>query len=285
MELARPRKAQHELISPGDGASVLMRQFTSPGFTFAWHSHPELELTMITRGHGRRFVGDAVEEFSAGDCVLIGPDLPHTWQSAADSRNNSALVLQMRPDLGLADLDGVPELRPLLDLTARSSQGLRIPLPLSAEVATRLEHLARLPPGLERLGGTLALLGVLAGADLPALCLGQAVPERDRDPLPAVLSYIEARCRDALPEPQVADLAGMAVSTFSRWFHRRTGVGFAKHLIQVRVARACRLLAESDAPVTEIALASGFLNLSNFNRRFMSVKGCTPSAYRRSFRV
>jgi len=52
-------------------------------------------------------------------------------------------------------------------------------------------------------------------------------------------------------------------------------------LNQLRIGRACRLLAESELSVTEIALACGFANLSNFNRQFARLKQTTPREYRR----
>jgi transcriptional regulator GlxA family with amidase domain len=46
---------------------------------------------------------------------------------------------------------------------------------------------------------------------------------------------------------------------------------------------ACRLLIESDRPVTSICFEAGFANVSNFNRRFLELKRLSPSAYRRAF--
>ena len=49
----------------------------------------------------------------------------------------------------------------------------------------------------------------------------------------------------------------------------------------VRVNHAGQLLMESDRPVSSICYEVGFNNISNFNRRFLEVKGVTPSEYRR----
>ncbi|MBA3686115.1 MAG: cupin domain-containing protein, partial [Planctomycetes bacterium] len=58
-----------------------LRLTTQSHWPFAWHFHPELELTWIKRGQGLRYVGESVEAFAAGDLVLIGPGIPHTWTS------------------------------------------------------------------------------------------------------------------------------------------------------------------------------------------------------------
>jgi Helix-turn-helix domain len=42
-------------------------------------------------------------------------------------------------------------------------------------------------------------------------------------------------------------------------------------------------LAETDLPISLIAFEVGLANLANFNRQFRSVRGITPSGYRKSF--
>ena len=49
------------------------------GMGSRWHSHAELEFTVITRGAGLRYVGDHVQAFTDMDCVLVGSHLPHCW--------------------------------------------------------------------------------------------------------------------------------------------------------------------------------------------------------------
>ena len=52
-----------------------------------------------------------------------------------------------------------------------------------------------------------------------------------------------------------------------------------------RIEEAKRLLSETDRPVSEIMLESGFQTKSNFNREFLRVTGISPSAFRQSLEV
>ena len=50
---------------------------------------------------------------------------------------------------------------------------------------------------------------------------------------------------------------------------------------EIRVGHARKLLIDSDQNIAEIAYASGYESLSNFNRRFHELTGLSPKEYRR----
>jgi hypothetical protein len=53
----------------------------APEFPFNLHYHPEFELTLTLNSIGERFIGDHVAHYGDGDLILVGPNLPHAWQS------------------------------------------------------------------------------------------------------------------------------------------------------------------------------------------------------------
>jgi AraC-like DNA-binding protein len=63
------------------------------------------------------------------------------------------------------------------------------------------------------------------------------------------------------------------------------GIPLTTFIHRVRIGHASRLLSESDEKVVDIALESGYANLSNFNRWFLAIKGETPSAFRTKWRA
>ncbi|RYF70847.1 MAG: cupin domain-containing protein, partial [Cytophagaceae bacterium] len=58
-----------------------VRDFRCTQFDMPLHIHPEYELTYIIEGQGKRVVGDSIADYSAGDLVLVGANLPHCWYS------------------------------------------------------------------------------------------------------------------------------------------------------------------------------------------------------------
>ena len=79
-------KLSFEHVSKTESVSSLKQLVLNlPDFEPFWHYHPEFELTYIIHGSGQRIVGDCIESFFPGDLVLLGPDLPHTWNSFRDT--------------------------------------------------------------------------------------------------------------------------------------------------------------------------------------------------------
>lgn len=80
----------------------------------------------------------------------------------------------------------------------------------------------------------------------------------------------------------LADLAGMSVSTFVRTFQRLYGQTPASYIRERRLERAKELLRLSSQTISEIAFDARFNDMAHFSRSFKSLYGVTPSEYRRS---
>ena len=131
----------------------------------------------------------------------------------------------------------------------------------------------------------------LVSADLvdAALCelLGDAsrMPHVRETRRPAWL----ARCLDLLHAsvdrpPSIVDLArtlDLHPVYMAREFRRRSGRTVGEYSRRVRLRAACRLLADRDRPLAEIAAATGFADQSHLTRLFTAAIGCAPGAYRK----
>jgi transcriptional regulator GlxA family with amidase domain len=95
-----------------------------------------------------------------------------------------------------------------------------------------------------------------------------------------VREYIEAHLEENVSIQVLADIAGLSLAHFARAFKRSEGLTPHDYLMQCRVRRAQDLLARTEMPLSEIALASGFADQSHFARRFKEHVGVTPGSYR-----
>jgi AraC-like DNA-binding protein len=278
-------KAKVERVSPGAEASFICRRRTDPRFGFYWHVHPEVELTFIVRSRGRRFVGDSIEPYEDGDLVLLGSNLPHTWDSDPRRRGpHEAVFCQFSESFLGAEFLRSPEMAPARRLLDRAARGLRFTGRTQRAVARRMEGMDRLR-GLARLAALLEVLDELARSrDVRPLSSREFVPERgDAGRIDRVLRVLNDRCTGRITLAEAAAAAHLSVPAFSRFFRRKTGRTLVAYLNELRTGLACRELVESDRSISDIAFDCGFNNLSNFNRRFLELKGMAPRAFRGQF--
>lgn len=114
----------------------------------------------------------------------------------------------------------------------------------------------------------------------PAFATGGLAPRV----LQRVRDYIEAHLTENIELKALAGITGLSRWYFARAFKQSVGVPPHHYLMQRRLERAQKLLAESDLSVAQIALQSGFSDQSHFSRRFRLFFGVTPRAFRWSRR-
>lgn len=80
---------------------------------------------------------------------------------------------------------------------------------------------------------------------------------------------------------EIAEAVELSRERLSRLFHQTLGITFSDYLNEVRLGEARQRLANQTITITEIAYASGFQSLSQFNRRFRAAEGMSPGQYRK----
>lgn len=97
----------------------------------------------------------------------------------------------------------------------------------------------------------------------------------------AALQYMEDHMQEDLSRDEVANYVYLSPSYFSRLFKSEVGVGFGDYLLDIRIRRAKKLLAENKK-VCEIAAAVGFRDVKYFSVVFEKFTNYLPSEYRRA---
>lgn len=276
-----------ETMKCWDGAGVLRAyRRAERSYPWNWHYHPEIELTLITRGAGTRLVGDHSAAYGPMDLVLLGPSLPHTWFSKKPERTaaaNEAIVVQFLGSAYPESLLGLPEFTVIRALFLRAGQGLHFPPTVARGMEERLRALTAVE-GLEAwllLTSLLGELGKAGGETLTAPDYRNQRSFKMGSRLGQIIGHIEARCRGPLTLEDAARFTGLTPSSFARYFRKMTGKTFVEFRNARRIHHACRMLAETDDSILHIALASGFQNLANFNRQFRHSQGLAPRDYRK----
>ena len=97
--------------------------------------------------------------------------------------------------------------------------------------------------------------------------------------------YINQNYMYDLPLEKLASIAGYSKYHFSRIFKEYNGMSYIQYINSKRIKAAERLMADSSLPITEVAMQCGFSSLTTFNRAFRKAKGCTPTEFRKLYKI
>jgi AraC-like DNA-binding protein/quercetin dioxygenase-like cupin family protein len=287
MNTVASRTPHYENVPADPVSAFTFRVYRSPSFPFHWHYHPEVEMTLIVRGQGIRFVGDSAEEFSDGDLCLLGANIPHCWASHKDALPGvSSFVIQLLPDSWGATFWNLPETRSIGQLLDRARCGLKVQGSVRGEIEQLFRFMQQQPHGsLQRVDTLLEMLHCLAGSrdsqSLATEAYQQPPAAEANGKLGRILGFIHAHLDPEMTQHEVAAAVGLSPQAFSHFFHRSLGTSYVSYVNELKIRNACRALIETDQRITEIALGAGFNNLSHFNSQFRRRRHTTPRAFRR----
>jgi AraC-like DNA-binding protein len=165
-----------------------------------------------------------------------------------------------------------------LQLSEAPSEMTAPPAAVRAEARALLDEVRR---GLER-----DLEGARLGAErLLVLLSTRARPDERGGLAPWRKRRVEAFIREHITEPVLLDdlaiVADLSVSHFSRLFKQSFGCSPHAHIMRLRVEHARRLMLTTDEPLSQIALACGLSDQSHLSKLFRKVAGQSPRAWRR----
>ncbi len=91
---------------------------------------------------------------------------------------------------------------------------------------------------------------------------------------------MDAASHEEWPVKRLADVSGVSEAHFARSFKDAFGVPPHRYLLTRRIERAKAMLRDTDMPIIEIALETGWNSLGTFGRVFKDVTGDSPTELR-----
>lgn len=254
--------------------------------------HPDIEIMLVIKGTGTRFVGESVEHFSSGDLVMIGENVPHVWYSDEKvskddgDLNTEIIFVLFKKEIFGDQFWGLPESKSILKLINRSQRGIKVLGESREKIALLMKAISK-SQGLKRITLLLSILEIITlGKDYQFLnspIVQQTINERDSNRLNKVYKYVNNNYYNDITLENVSEIASLSTQAFCRYFKKRTNKTFIRFLNEIRIAHARRKLIEDDLSVASICYTCGYSNVSYFIKQFKKISGFTPLIYRKKY--
>lgn len=273
---------QQEIVPITSDDLFIILNHPDAKFDYPIHCHPEYEINVVMKTEGTRVVGDSEESFEDLDIVMTGPYVPHVWKS--DLVTNHVITIQFSKELLNFQMISKRLFMPIRQMLVDSMQGLQFYGEDAVRIKDEIIELTRMQ-GFGTATKFLEILNSLAHASRRKLVTNMyesevLISQSKSRRISKVCRYIEENLSRKISLADVSLLVNMSESAFSHFFKKKTGISFITYVNNLRVARACDLLASTSLSASEICYDCGFNNKSNFIRIFTKRKKMTPIEYR-----
>ncbi len=235
-----------------------------------------LSVGLILQGTKRLLIGGKTYQYGSGSMIVTSVDMPTSYElvDVKPSQPFVSLSYRLNPatlaeflseeDQAASNSHEVFNVeRPAVELLEDFERLLRL--------FERPEQIKSRAPMLIRDIHYLALSGA-SGECLRALYAPGAVGQRIRK----AIRWLRENFREPVAVEQLADLAGMAPTTFHRHFKAFTSFSPLQYQKRLRLYEAQQFLLRGEGDVNSAAYAVGYQSPQQFNRDYKHLFGATP---------
>lgn len=283
------RQIMNEQLQISECNPIRARYYDYNRFTYPWHFHSQYEIIFVKESHGSCFVGDCIQQYSAGDMILFGPNLPHymrsddIYHSEVSALRVQGTIIQFEQNFLQYSLSHYPQFLQIKTLLEESKRGIHFTKKALAGASKQIAGFPELK-GFRQISVLLEILQELANISqrkiLASPCYYEKFPSMGNKRIDKIISFINSNYTRNLKLNEVAEMANMNATAFCRFFKETTGKTFLQYVMDMRTGYACKLLTLGDMDVSQIAMECGFDSISHFNRTFKSLIKMTPTQYR-----
>lgn len=285
-------QSQKELKSHGDYAFPLLvsyeRLSSYESGSFLWHWHPEIELTLITKGEliynvnqlsfhlheGEALFGNANTLHSGhmhenADCeytsITFDPKLIFGFEHSSIHQkyvepvlhNLSFAAIKFSSDIACesAFIDNFHQIVKLYE---------EKPLYWELDITTKLQALWK---------------NVLLQQQVDLTTSKQ--DEVDYRRIHEIMAFLDAHYQEKITLEDISAHIHLCTSECSRLFKRYMNISLFSFLQEYRIEKSLQYLADSTYSITDIASLVGFTDSNYYSKVFYKMKGCSPRDYRK----
>lgn len=237
------------------------------------HNHREIEILFLLEGNATVHVGNKAYPIKQGETLFVSPYVLHYTDIPQGTVYVSRCicfdaVLLGDTALGKALEEGYAVLSAVnTDETVFASVKRIYEACVTREDGWRMEVQGR----LMLLFSFLKRTGSIQTVTLP----------REEVFCRQVLTFLREHYAEDITSADVSAVLFLSQGHFCRQFRTKFNDNFSNYLRRYRLEKACEMLCETTLPITAVAHAVGFDDLSYFAKCFREEFGITPRAYKK----
>ena len=253
------------------------------------HWHNEIEIQMFVNGSSNTTIDHTEVFVDEGDILLIPSQSIHFGYAKSPKLEMHTIIF--RPEV-LCPMNREESVQkyflPFVNRTAVIPYVLRTTdrgYNEIRECILQIANLANEKPKFSQLKIMNCLYSLFINLyefDYVKIKTQSAVADKNYLAVKDTIAYIEENYKQPLTVDELAYNAGFSKSRFMTIFKEYTNTTCKKFINQCRLESSREMLRETDDTVLNIAIASGYNNISLYNREFKKVYGITPLEYRKN---
>lgn len=258
--------------------------------SFPWHWHPEIELTLVTKGQMIYKVNRNIFHLQEGQALFGNSNTLHSgyMESQADC---TYISVTFDPKL----IYGFPHsiisqkyVEPITQDFALSAIHFDGSSPWHQEIISSIQSIAcldREKPVCFELTIIMELQSIwrtlyLYHTPTPA---ASAHEQAEYNRIKEILSYLEQHYTEKISLSDISSHIHLCESECCRIFKHGMNVSLFTFLQEYRIERSIEYLSDPTRSITEIAAMTGFADSNYYSKVFVKLKGCSPREYRKRY--
>lgn len=240
--------------------------------TFGAHLHHHIEMVYMIEGSAKAFVDTKECIINSGDVFIVFPNQIHQYQKID---NEYFYLIIIPPDLCPEFVNIFKNKVPVSPVVKNVCKNPRIPQLFKSIVAVR--------SGNEAFHDTL-IKGyfLVLFSELFEIIEFEETKSSDLNTIKEILRYCAENYRKSIHLDNISRDLYINKFYISHLFSQKLHMGFNEYIGMLRISDACRLIANMEMSITDIAYNVGFNSIRSFNRQFIKYVGVTPSQYKKN---
>lgn len=264
--------------------TLIIQEDRSMVFYDKFHQHEEIQVSLVVSGEGSLIIGDTITRYKSNDILIFGSQVPHVLKSTPSSDISYMISVFFAKDSFGDHFFQLSEFIGLQDFFECLPYGVRV-LNKKENLKDYFFSIRNSKNRLDRFIIFLNMLKLFCEVEKETISSSitrKNYTDNEGKRMASVFQLVMHEFHRDITLTEVSAIATMTPNAFCRYFKQRTNKTFFQFLTEVRIENSCRLLSkESDMSIAQISYASGFKNLSNYNRKFKLIKKMTPSQFKK----